>query len=141
VELELQRKSPMRLLVYAAPSDTAGRDLRKSIRSSRLDAWTETTFCPSLAALDQQLRKPLGPSPIGVLMPSDTDQLAALLGMRHLLRGMRLILILPAIHQPDIVHARAHMLRPRFITYADKNLQEVTAVLWKMVEAVCGVAV
>jgi hypothetical protein len=131
----------MRLLVYATPSNIVGRNLRSKIRSSRLDAWIETTFCPSLAALDKQLRKPLGPTPIGILIPSDTDQLAALLGMRHLLRGMRLILILPASHQPDIVHARAHMLRPRFITYADKNLQEVTAVLWKMMEAVCGIAV
>jgi hypothetical protein len=131
----------MRLLVYAMPSNIVGRNLRSKIRSSRLDAWIETTFCPSLAALDEQLRKPLGPSPIGILIPSDTDQLATLLGMRHLLRGMRLILILPTSHQPDIVHARAHMLRPRFITYADRNLQEVTAVLWKMTEAVCDIAV
>jgi len=131
----------MRLLVYATPSNVVGRDLRSKIRSSRLDAWTDTTFCPSLAALDKQLRKPLGPSPIGILIPSDTDQLAALLGMRHLLRGMRLILILPTSHQPDIVHARAHMLRPRFITYADKNLEEITAVLSKMTAAVCEVAV
>lgn len=131
----------MRLLLYATPSNIVGRDLRKRIRSSWFETWTELAFCPSLAALDKQLRKPLGQSAIGILIPSDTDELAALIRMRHLLRGMRLILILPAGHQPDIVHARAHMLRPRFITDADKNLQEITAVLEKMMTAACDVAV
>ena len=130
----------MRLLIYAAPSDMVGLDLQKRIRSSWFEAWTETAFCPSLAALDKLLRQPLGPSPIGILIPPDTDKLGALLGMRHLLRGMRLILILPAGCPPDIVHARAHMLHPRFITYSDK-IQEITAVLWKMMETVCDVAV
>jgi hypothetical protein len=131
----------MRLLVYAASSNIVARDLRKKIQSSGFKTWTETAYCPTLAALDKQLRKPLGPAAIGILIPSDTDELAALLGMRHLLRDMRLILILPAGHQPDIVHALAHMLRPRYITYADKSLEEVIAVLWKMTAVVCGVAV
>lgn len=128
----------MRLLIYATPANAVGRDLRKTIQSSGLEADIDTAYCPSLVALDKQLRKPLGVSPIGIMIPSDEDELAALISMRHLLRGMRLILILPAGLQPNIAHAQAHMLQPRFITHADKNLEEVTAVLWKMMDAVCG---
>lgn len=131
----------MKLLVYAAPTIDAGRDLLKKIRSSGLHAGVETVYCPSLSSLDAQLRKPLGISSIGILIPSAESELAALVGMRHLLRDMRLILILPGSLRPEIPHARAHMLRPRFVTFADKNLEEVTAVLWKMMDKVCGIAV
>jgi hypothetical protein len=131
----------MKLLIYATPANTIGRDLIERIRSTGIETGAETAYCPSLSALDKQLRKPQGLSPIGIMIPSDDDELAALIGMRHLLRDIRLILILPNCHQPTVAHTRAHMLRPRFITYADKNLEEVAAVLWKMKDAVRGVAV
>jgi hypothetical protein len=131
----------MKLLIYAAPSSTVGRDLRKRINSTRLETGAETAYCNSMSALEKHLRKPLGISPVGILIPSDDDELAALIGMRHLLSGMRLILILPSSLQPNFAHARAHMLRPRFITSADKNLEEVTAVLWKIKDSVCAAAV
>lgn len=131
----------MKMLIYAAPSNTVGRDLWERIRSTELETGAETAYCPSLLALDEQLRKPLGMCAIGILIPSDDDDLAALIDMRHLWRGMHLILILPTTLQSNFAHARAHMLRPRFITDAEKNLEEVTAVLWKMMDAVCGVAV
>jgi hypothetical protein len=141
--LELQRIRDMRLLIYATPANVIGRNLQKFIQSSGLEDGTDTAFCPSLVSLDKQLRKPLGRSPVGILIPADDDDLAALVGMRHLLRDMRLILILPADLQPNMAGAlaQAHMLRPRFVTHADKNLEEVTAVLWKMMGAVCGAAV
>jgi hypothetical protein len=137
---KLQRIGIMRLLIYATPANAVGRDLRKTIQSSGFEADTDTIYCSSLAALDKQLRKPLGRS-IGIMIPSDEDELAALIGMRHLLRGMRLILVLPASLQPNITQAQAHMLQPRFITHTDKNIEEVTAVLWKMMDAVCGTVV
>lgn len=128
----------MQLMIYATPSNTVAQDLRKKIRSMGLETGTETIYCPSLSVLDKHLRKPLGLPPIGILIPSDDDELTALIGLRHLLRGMRLILILPTCRQPNIAHARAHLLCPRFVTDAEKNLEEVTAVLWKMKRAVCA---
>jgi hypothetical protein len=130
----------MKLLIYACPSNSVGRGLRKKLQSTGVEAWAEAAYCNSLVALDKHLRKPLGKSPVGILIPSDDDELAALIGMRYLLHDMRLILILADSHQPNIAHTHAHMLRPRFITYADKNLEEVIAVLWKMMDAVHGVA-
>ena len=130
----------MQLLIYAASSNSIARDLRKRIQSIGLETWAGTTFCTSLAALDKQLRKPLGPSSIGIMIPSDDDELADLIGMRHLLRDMRVILILPPGARPDMGHTLAHMLRPRFITRTDENLDEVTAVLRKMMDAACAAA-
>lgn len=131
----------MQLMIYAAADNAVGRDLRKQIRSTGFEIGAGTIYCTSLTALEQQLRKPLGKSPLGILIPSDDDELAALTSMRRLMRDMRLILILPDSHKPNIAHARAHMLRPRFITYADRYLEEVTAVLWKMKHAICATAV
>jgi hypothetical protein len=131
----------MKLLIYTSPSNAIGQDLLKTIRASGPEAGVETIYCPSLPALEKQLRSPLGLSPIGIMMPPDEDELAALIDMRRLLGGIRLILVLPPGHQQKEAHIRAHMLCPRFITHADRNLEEVIAVLWKMMETVCGAAV
>jgi hypothetical protein len=143
MSIELQRIQDMRLLIYAPPASDVGRNLRKSLHSFGFEAGNDTAFCPSLASLDKQLRKPLGRSPVGILIPGDDDDLAALIGMRHLLRDMRLILILPTGLHPNMTRAlaQAHMLRPRFVTQADKSLEEVTAVLFKMMNAVCAAPV
>ena len=93
---------------------------------------THSTYCASLNALDKYLRQPIGVSPIGILIPSDDGELAALIGMRHLLRDMRLILILPGNRTLDMASSSPHMLHPRFISYADGDLSDVTAVLSKM---------
>jgi hypothetical protein len=120
----------MQLLIYASPLNMLGRNLQKKIKSMDVD--THSTYCASLEDLNKYLRQPIGVPPIGILIPSDDGELAALIGMRHLLRDMRLILILPAMSTPDIANTRAHMLRPRFISYADGNLADITAVLRKM---------
>jgi hypothetical protein len=131
----------MQLLIYAAASNATGRDLREKIQSMGFETAVRITYCSSMLALDKHLRKPLGLSPIGIIIPSDDSELADLMGMRHLLRGMRVILILPTSHLPNIAHSRAHLLRPRFITYADVHLEEIIAVLRKMMDAVCAVAI
>ncbi len=120
----------MQLLIYASPLNMIGRNLEKKIKSMDVDA--HSTYCTSLKALDKYLRQPIDVSPIGILIPSDDGELAALIGMRHLLRDIRLILILSGNRNLDIADTRAHMLRPRFISYADGDLADVTAVLCKM---------
>ena len=120
----------MQLLIYASPLNMIGRNLQKKIKSMNVD--DHSTYCASLKALDKYLRQPIGASPIAILIPSDYGELAALIGMRHLLRDMRLILILPGSRTPDITDTSAHMLRPRFISHADGDLSDVIAVLCKM---------
>ncbi len=120
----------MQIMIYASPFNLIGRNLKKKIQS--LNFAGHIICCTSLKALDNYLRQPIGVSTIGILIPSDDGELAALIGMRHLLRDMRLILILPQNHSQDTTNARAHLLRPRFISYADDKLSDVTGVLCKM---------
>jgi len=120
----------MQLLIYASPFNLIGRNLEKKIQS--LNLADHIICCASLKALDKYLRQPIGVTTIGILVPSDDGELAALIGMRHLLRDMHLILILPRNHTLDATNASAHMLRPRFISYADSELSDVTAVVCKM---------
>lgn len=120
----------MQLLIYASPLNTIGRSLLKKINSVIVDA--HSTYCATLEALDEFLRQPIGASPIGILIPADEGELAALVGMRHLLRDMRLILVLPGNRALGAGTINAHMLRPRFIGYADGDPADITAVLCKM---------
>ena len=121
----------MELMIYASPLNAAGQLLLKTLcppeKSLRLD------ICPSLAALEARLRKPIGRIRIGILLPANRRELAALNRLRHLLRDMRLILILPNT-QPQTV-SEGHALRPRFIGYIDDDPQDVAAVVHKMTAA------
>ncbi len=120
----------MQLLIYASPLNLIGQNLQKKIQSMNLA--DHIICCASLEALDKYLRQPIGVPTIGILIPSDDGELAALIGMRHLLRDMRLILILPQNHTLDTTNTSAHKLRPRFIGYPDGKLSDVTGVLCKM---------
>jgi hypothetical protein len=126
----------MQLLIFASPSSAIGRDLQERIRSLQLEI--PQTYCKSLAALNAYLRKPMGLLSIGVLIPSDEHALTDLIGIRHLLRDMRLIVILPTSRLAN--RAQAHMLRPRFISDADGDLGDITAVICKMKDAACAPA-
>ena len=53
-----------------------------------------------------------------------------MLSLRKLLSDLRLILILPDRDRDTVMSA--HALRPRFLTYADGNLDDIAAVLRKM---------
>ena len=120
----------MQILIYTTPLNLIGRNLKKNIQ--RLNLADHITCCTSLKALDKYLRQPIGVPTIGILIPSDDGELAALIGMRHLLRDMRLILILPSNHTLKTANTSAHLLRPRYISYATGNFSDVTAVLSKM---------
>jgi hypothetical protein len=124
----------MQLLIYASPTNTIGRDLKKRIQSLELEI--PSTYCATLVALKKHVRQPMGLSPICVLILSEERELTELICMRDLLRDMRLIVILPSTEQPGSAHTRAHMLRPRFISDADGDLGDVTAVICKMKESV-----
>ena len=120
----------MQLMIYVSPFSLMGRQMKKNIESMPVNA--QRTYCASLSSLETYLRKPKGISPIGILAPSNDGELAALIGMRHLLRDMLLILILPKCSPDGIPQSHIHMLRPRYISYADGDLSDVTAVLNKM---------
>ena len=69
---------------------------------------------------------------MAVLLAASKGQLSELLSLRELLNDVRIILILPDRGRETI--SQGHLLRPRFLSYADGDLTDVIAVLSKMLE-------
>jgi len=67
---------------------------------------------------------------VAVLFAGTMQDLLALKSIWELLQDMRTILILPDGSEETV--AVAHTMRPRFISYGDRDLHAVTAVLEKM---------
>jgi hypothetical protein len=123
------RSNAMFILICATAPTAAGRRLQEHLRTSahveRCDLFT------SVAAFGARLRRPLGTATIGILIPADDRDLVRLAASRHLLRDMRIILVLPDSLPQTI--SNGHTLRPRFVSYADGDLKDVQAVVEKMV--------
>ena len=70
---------------------------------------------------------------IAVIFVPGKEELADIIAFRDLLMDRRTILVLSEA-DPRII-AKAHMLRPRFMTYADKDLADLSLVLGRMLSA------
>lgn len=116
------------VLLYAAPTHRAGKRLRRIV--DQLVTEEHKEFYQSITRLTQRLRRPLGERPIGVFLARDADELATLLSVRDLLRDLRVILVVQG-HKEDTL-SLAHALCPRYVTYADGDLDDVAAVMGKM---------
>lgn len=86
---------------------------------------------------------------IAVIFASGKGEVGEIIALRELLADRCTILILSEVDSRVI--AKAHTLRPRFMTYADKDLRDLTLVLGKILsaqqkkrrqddEALCGTA-
>jgi hypothetical protein len=120
----------MQLLIYAPTGTPSAQKLLNQISF-------ETSASPinifeSLHALTLRLRKPISTSLLAVLLPKDPQELTALIQMRHLLRLVRIVLILPNREMETI--SNSHILRPRYIGYSDSDMSDVAAVLNKMAQ-------
>jgi len=120
----------MRLLLYASLRRTAGRRLMETLHS--VVPGQVLNHFDSLPALTNHLRRPMGMEVLAILWPADADELAALIRLSHLLRNMRIILVLPDADPRTI--SDAHTLRPRFISFDDGDLADVAAVAAKILE-------
>ena len=115
-------------MIYAPPEYSNAKGFDRI-----LDQFAEQSPCllfDSLSDFAQRLRQPMDPNLIAVLFPKDTDQLGELVAIRHLLRDLRVVLILPDSRETTV--SRGHVLRPRFVSYADSDLSDVAAVVTKM---------
>ena len=121
----------MQLLVYAPPPNQTLGILLEALHKPELSFQSEHII--SLEALKRRLCRPLAGASIGILMPSNYGELSALTNFRHLLRNIRIILVLPDTNAETL--ATAHFLRPRFIGYCNGDLSDVVAVAAKMASA------
>jgi len=84
----------------------------------------------SIRDIKQRLQRPMKEEVVGIFMPSNEKDLSDLLSINHLVRDIRIILVLPDRNEKTI--SIGHSLRPRFLTYADGDLRDVAAVMIKM---------
>ena len=119
----------MQLITYASPLAKNVIALKK--KADFIDDALQHLHFSSIEDLGEHLRHPLGQS-ISILMPANQDELDALIQIRYLFRDTRIILVLPDQQDQSIPPCRAHMLRPRFVSYAKDSWSEVLAVLNKM---------
>lgn len=80
--------------------------------------------------IKKRLRQPPKNNTILVFLAVDWMDLANILSIHDMLRGIRLILILPD-HEENTISV-GHELYPRFISFIDNDLSEVAAILHKM---------
>ena len=116
------------MLFYAAQKNHAVERLER-ILAAQLPAH-KVMCCTSLGALEKRLRRPRCDLEIVLILVRDAIEMVRLTEMRALLLDLRLVLVLPK-HDSDTV-AWAHKLGPRFIAYADGSIDQVAAVLDKM---------
>ena len=119
----------MNSLIYAGQGNIASRRLLNSI-SHQIDSQRWTHF-DNLKSLTVDLHNPMGQRLIAILFPQNRKELTKLVSLRHLLQDMQIVLILPNTHPQTI--SDGHILRPRYISYADSDFSDVAAVCVKMI--------
>jgi hypothetical protein len=82
-------------------------------------------------SLQDELRKPYAVYDLVILFAGTVAELEHYVSLQDLLEGIPVLLILPE-NRADIFR-RAHLLRPRFISFADSDFSDFTAVLQKMI--------
>lgn len=118
----------MHLLIYAPSEAPAGLNLLDKIDPTIKDV--PINCFDSLDNLIQYLRRPITMQPLAVLLPKNNKELSTLIQMRHLLRDMRIVLILPNRNGKTI--SEGHILRPRYVGFGDGDMSDVIAVIQKM---------
>ena len=118
----------MNVLFYGPEKDKSTKELCKVVFKSVPKSQTEK--CTTLTDLTKRLRQPQNNIGVALLTAKTKQDLEDLVALRELLSDIRVILILPDRDHDTI--SKAHALYPRFITYIDRDFDEVKAVLSKM---------
>jgi hypothetical protein len=120
----------MKLLYYVKTMDGAGKKLHSVIQS--LFHLLPIEILRTIESLNRRLRQPVNNFNIAVLLASSKEDLLDLPALRDLFWNLRIILIIPDRKSETV--AMGHMLRPRFLSYADGDFNDVAAVLEKMLK-------
>lgn len=90
----------------------------------------EVHYCPSFAAFSQQLRRQLYDVRVIMLVPEDRADLEEILLLRDILQDRQIVFILP--NDDEEMAARAHVLRPRFVTWQGSDFSSLSSILKRM---------
>jgi hypothetical protein len=118
----------MEVIVYSTISDEHSRRLESAIKAVAPPQSIQVHR--TLAALSERLRRPVDQETVAVLAPGNRWDLLDIIAVRQLLHDIRTIIIAPDEECETV--AKAHQLRPRFLTYVSADFEELAAVLQKM---------
>ena len=122
------------ILFYAQQNDRVVETLQKLLTGLKIERFR------SVASIAKRLSRPCHGLEIALLVIHDGDEIIQIAEIQNLIRGLRLVIVLPG-HDSEMV-SMAHRLGPRFIAYADNGFEQAVAVIRKMAEtsqsAVCA---
>jgi hypothetical protein len=119
----------MNLLLYTQADYEPGERLQKRIEAS--PGRKALFVCNRVEQLKRKLVRFQGKPEIAVLIPGNQRNLAELHSIKELLGELPIILILPG-RENDVI-SKGFSLQPRFVSYADSDFTDVSAVLEKMI--------
>jgi hypothetical protein len=109
-----------------------GGELRKMIEDVVPNENTE--IYSTIDTLCKRLSRPSYNIAIAILKISGREELRNLLSIRHLFDNIKIILILPDRKNETIV--LGHKLRPRFLSFTDRDFIDVAVVLENMLKII-----
>jgi hypothetical protein len=117
-----------KLLLYTPLAHKAGHRLEEAVVAVLPEGTAEVVR--TAAGLARRLRSPRNGLEVAVIMATGRKKLEELQPLEQMLESLLTILILPDAAPRTI--ARAHKLRPRYVTDIRSDFQDVAAVLKKM---------
>src|SRR4030042_383843 len=118
----------MEVILYAPDSEQSG--VRERIGS--LIPQRRVRVYRTLEGLSERLHRPIDPETVLIIVTYSREKLSEVSPLRHVLGDVRTVVVVPD-QEPTTV-ALAHQSRPRFLTYANSNFDDLAAVLQKMIE-------
>jgi hypothetical protein len=121
----------MNLFFYTSNLDRQRRRLIRLLQEMFPDAHFESF--EDAAELRARFFYPKDDFSAAVIVVSDQKELSAFLPIRDLISTTKILIVLPDYKKTTL--ASAHQLRPKFISYFDRDPSELILVLMKMIRA------
>lgn len=118
----------MQVFLYSPKINGREKEIQRTMEDIFLSDRLEVIR--SFDAFSQRLKEPWDEKPIAVVVACKKEDLLDLVSIREQLYPVRLILVLYDSEQETI--ALAHRLRPNFLTYFHRDIDELKAVLMKI---------
>ena len=125
---QYKRTANVTLIVYT-DYERLGNKLWRMIKRAGVNGHVE--IYGSIESLSGAIVRKNGDAVIAVLFINNRSELMKMLQLSDRLRDLRIILVLPDRDMETV--SIGHKLYPRFISYADGDLKDVGAVLYKMI--------
>lgn len=119
----------MHMLCYLPGDLSAAHPVRRLLLNSPTQCTRE--IYDSIPGLERRLARPGDPDLVLTLALTTEPELDRVLDMAQFCMQRDLLLILP--HPEPSLEAKAHRLRPRYITYLDGDPEDLSAVLNRLV--------